>query len=172
MASTISSSTSSSIPVVANIMLLANASLLLLSNMSSMMTVKLDYSNYIVLKHQIKVILETYSMIDILDDSIIAPDCYMKKRTDTIDGYFQKIKQIRDKLAVVSVVLDDEELLHIALDGLPSEFDSFSSTIRTHNDVLSVEELNTLLNAEERVINKRSNGVNPPSMAMAMNFQS
>ena len=38
----------------------------------------------------------------------------VKKGTDTIDAYFQKIKQIRDKLAAVSVFLDDEELLHIA----------------------------------------------------------
>ena len=96
----------------------------------------------------------------------------MKKGTDTIDGYFQKIKQIRDKLVVVSVVLDDEELLHIAPDGLPSEYDSFSSAIRTRSDVLSVEELNTLLNAEERVIKKRINNGSSPSMAMNMNFQS
>ena len=61
----------------------------------------------------------------------------MKKGTDTIDGYFQKIKEIHDKLVAVSIVLDDEELLHIALDGLPSEYDSFSSAIRTQSDVLS-----------------------------------
>ena len=78
MASTTSSSTSSSIPAVAGTALTANASLLLLSNMSSMMTVKLDYGNYIVWKHQIEVILETYSMIDILDNSIIAPDRFLK----------------------------------------------------------------------------------------------
>ena len=94
----------------------------------------------------------------------------VKKGTDTIDGYFQKIKQIRDKLVVVFVVLDDEELLHIALDGLPSEYDSFSSAVRTQNDVLSVEELNTLLNAKERVIKKRINNGSSPSMAMNMNF--
>ena len=34
--------------------------------------------------------------------------------------------------------VDDEELLHIILDGLPSDYDSFSSTIRTRSDVLSV----------------------------------
>ena len=97
----------------------------------------------------------------------------VKKGTDTIDGYFQKIKEIRDKLVAVSIVLDDEELLHIALDGLPSEYDSFSSAIRTRSDILSVEELNTLLNAEERVIKKRiNNGSSFPAMAMNMNFQS
>lgn len=66
--------------------------------------------------------------------------------------------------------LDEEELLHIAFEGLPSKYNSFSSTIRTRSDVLFVEELNTLINAEERVIKKRSDGVTPPSIAMAMNF--
>nr|POF07512.1 hypothetical protein CFP56_20199 [Quercus suber] len=55
-----------------------NTSLLLLSNMSSMMIVKLDYGNYIVWKHQIEVILDTYSMIDVLDDSITDPDRFLK----------------------------------------------------------------------------------------------
>ena len=90
----------------------------------------------------------------------------MKKGTDTIDGYFQKSKQIRDKLTVISVFLDDEELFHIVLDGLPSEYDSFSSAIRTRSDVFSVEELNTLLNVEERVIKKRSNNIPSPSVVI------
>ncbi|XP_065620524.1 uncharacterized protein LOC136063700 [Quercus suber] len=157
-----------------------NTSLLLLSNMSSMMTVKLDYENYIVWKHQIEVILDAYSMIDVLDDSITDPDRFLKyssgnfttevnpafiawknreqamftfvnstlspailaitvgqksargvwkvlekrfasvsrshvmslrnelnaikKGVDSIDGYFQKIKQARDRLAAVSVL--------------------------------------------------------------------
>ena len=76
-------------------------------------------------------------------------------------------------MVAVSVFLDDEELLHIALDGLPSEYDSFSSAIRTRSDIFSVEELNTLLNAEERVIKKRiNNGSSSLTMAMNMNFQS
>ena len=96
----------------------------------------------------------------------------IKKGIDSIDGYFQKIKQVRDKLPAVSVFLDDEELLHITIDGLPSKYDSFSSAIWTRSDVLSIEELNILLNAEERVIKKRSNVVDPNLVAMAMNFLS
>ena len=96
----------------------------------------------------------------------------IKKGVDSIDGYFQKIKQARDRLVVVSVFVDDEELLHIILYGLPSKYDSFSSAIRTRSDVLSVEELNDLLNAEESVIKKRSNTVDLASMAMAAKFHS
>ena len=90
----------------------------------------------------------------------------IKKGVDSIDGYFQKIKQARDRLVAISVFVDDEELFHVILDGLPSEYDSLSSAIRTRSDVLSVEELNVLLNVEERVIKRRSNTVYSTSMAM------
>lgn len=63
-------------------------------------------------------------------------------------------------------------MLHVALDGLPSEYDSFSLAIRTRNDILFVEELDTLLNAEERAIKKRSGVVDVTSMAMVANYQS
>ena len=66
------------LPAMAIASLPVNTSLLLLSNMSSMMIVKLDYGNYIVWKHQIEVILDTNSMIDVLDDSISAPDRFLK----------------------------------------------------------------------------------------------
>ena len=82
MASTQSSSSSSLssssvLLAMATLGLPVNSSLLLLSNMSSMMTVKLDYGNYIVWKHQIEVILDTYSMIDVLN-SITPPNRFLK----------------------------------------------------------------------------------------------
>ena len=172
---------STTLPSMATASISMNTSLLLLSNMSSMMTVKLDYGNYVIWKHQIEVILDTYSMIDVLDDSISALDRFLKdssgnftakinpafvawknreqamftflnstlspailaltvgqklargvwkvlekrfafvsrshvmslrnelnaikKGVDSIDGYFQKIKQARDRLVAVSVFL-------------------------------------------------------------------
>ena len=73
-----SAPTSTTLPPMATASIPVNTSLLLLSNMSSMMTVKLDYGNYVIWKHQIEVILDTYSMIDVLDDSISAPDRFLK----------------------------------------------------------------------------------------------
>ena len=70
------SSVSSSVPALPS--MAVNTSLLLLSNMSSVMTVKLDYGNYVIWKHQIEVILDTYSMIDVLDDSISVLDRFLK----------------------------------------------------------------------------------------------
>ncbi|KAK9984564.1 hypothetical protein SO802_034089 [Lithocarpus litseifolius] len=55
-----------------------NPLLLLLSNMASMMTVKLDYNIYLVWRHQIEVILEAYSMINFIEDNLEAPDPFLK----------------------------------------------------------------------------------------------
>lgn len=66
-----SSTTSSSTTTV-------NCSLQLLSNIASMMTVKLDYTNYMVGRHHIKVILEAYSLINFIDDSCEALDPFVK----------------------------------------------------------------------------------------------
>ena len=50
-----------------------NPSLLLLTNMASMMTVKLDYKNYLVWRHQIEMVLEAYSIINFIEDNLEAP---------------------------------------------------------------------------------------------------
>nr|POE48953.1 hypothetical protein CFP56_49417 [Quercus suber] len=191
--------------------------------MSNMMTVKLDSSNYIVWKYQISMVLETYSMFELLDEIPIVPKKFLKdlsgnitsvlspdyliwkskekalltfisstltpsvlaitvgcssaqevwkvlensfssisrshvmnlkgelhnvrKGSDSVDTYLQKIKVIMDKLMAVGVILDDEELLHVAIKGLPKEFSAFRSVIRTRSTKLSFDELATLLNA-------------------------
>ena len=78
MAFALSSSSSTTPSTTATTSPLVNPSLLLLSNMSRMMTVKLDFTNYIVWKHQIVVILEAYAMIGFLEDSCVAPDPFLK----------------------------------------------------------------------------------------------
>ena len=70
MATSISATSSSTMSpsTTTSLINLVNQSLLLLSNMANMMTVKLDNSNYIVWKHQISTVLETYSIIKLLDE--------------------------------------------------------------------------------------------------------
>ena len=77
----------------------------------------------------------------------------IQKGSDSIDTYQQKIKVLRDKLTVVGVILDDEELLHISIKGLPKEFNAFRSKICTRSTQLSFDELTTMLNAEEESMN-------------------
>ena len=76
------------------------------------------------------------------------------RRSDSVDVYLQKIKVIRDKLMAVGVILDDEELLHVAIKGLPKEFSAFRFAIRTRSTILSFDELATLLNVEKESLNE------------------
>ena len=57
----------------------------------------------------------------------------IRKGSDSINTYQQKIKVLRDKVMVVGVILDDEELLHISIKGLPKEFNASRSEIRTRS---------------------------------------
>ncbi|XP_050289890.1 uncharacterized protein LOC126728052 [Quercus robur] len=91
----------------------------------------------------------------------------IRKSCDSVDLYLQKIKVVRDKLMVVGIILGDEELLHIAIKGLPKEFSAFKSAIRTRSTQVNFDELTTLLGAEEESLNE-SNDVKE-TFAMAVN---
>ena len=78
----------------------------------------------------------------------------IKKWSDSIDVYLQKIKAVRDKLMVVAVLLDDEENFHISIKGLSKEYNAFRSTIRTRSTQLSFDELTIMLNVEEESLNE------------------
>ena len=156
---------------------------------------KLDFTNYIVWKHQIVVILEAYAMIGFLEDSCVAPDPFLKdssgnftrepnpeyfnwksreqalftfinstlspsvlaitvgqksakgvqkvleksfasvfrshvlslrnellsikKGFESMDNFFQRIKEARDRLSYVVVFIDEEELIHLVVEALP-----------------------------------------------------
>ena len=77
----------------------------------------------------------------------------VKKGSDSINAYMQWVKTTRDKLSAVGVQIDDEEMLHMVLKGLPKEYSSFNSAIRTREDSLTFEKLSVLLQTEELSIN-------------------
>jgi hypothetical protein len=76
----------------------------------------------------------------------------IKKNSDSVTQYLQKIKEARDKLVSVGVFIDDEEILHIVLQGLPSDFHSFTSAMLTKNEAVKFEELHTLMQTEEGLL--------------------
>ena len=51
--------------------------LLLLSNISNLMSIKLDYTNYIPWKHQLITILEAYSLVEHIDGSTPQPGQFL-----------------------------------------------------------------------------------------------
>ena len=65
-----------------------------------------------------------------------------------------KINAVQDKLKAVGVLLDDEELFHIAIKGLSKEYNAFRSAIRTRSTQLSFNELTIMLNVEEESLNE------------------
>ena len=165
--------------------------LLLLSNMSNLMSIKLDYTNYIPWRHRLITILEAYSFIEHIDGSTSQPIQYLldaqgnltsnvnlefltwrikdkallslinstltpqvfslvvgtttsrevwntleqrftstlranilnlklelqslKKGSDFVNTFLQKIKIARDKLLAIVVIVDNEELICIVL---------------------------------------------------------
>jgi hypothetical protein len=92
----------------------------------------------------------------------------LKKGTESVSLYLQKVKNTRDKLIAVGTLIDNEELLHIILKGLPREYGPFSSAIRTRNDPVSFEEIMVLLQTEEQSVIEMSDSGKEMNAAMAM----
>ena len=86
--------------------ILSQSPLLLLSKISNLMSIKLDYSNYIPWKHQLVTILESYSLIEHIDDSVSQPCPFLLdiqgNSTTTVTPEFQTWR-IRDK-ALLSLI--------------------------------------------------------------------
>ncbi len=75
------------------------------------------------------------------------------KDTNLVSAYLQKIKESKGKLPTVDANIDNEELLHIALNGLPKEFHALCWAIKTRKESHSWK-LRALLQVEEQSMNK------------------
>ena len=64
--------------------------------------------------------------------------------------------------------VEDEELLHIVLDGLPTEMYPFCTTMRTRNEPIGLEELHVLINAEEKSLKNNSDSSKESIQHLAM----
>ena len=80
----------------------------------------------------------------------------IRKGNESMNSYLQRIKTTRDRLSAVGVLIDNEELLHIILKGLPKEYAPFASAIKTRDGILSLERLSVLLQTEEQSMKEES----------------
>lgn len=218
--------------------------MILLSNITNLVSVKLDHTNYMLWKFQITSTLKAYKLLDVVDGSYPCPEMYIKdtngaatsvvnpdfiqwdtkdqalismisatlspsalalvigqksakgvwdtlekrftsfsrsnilslkrdlhsikKNSDSINVYMQKIKECKDKLEAVGVFVEDEELLHIVLDGLPTEMYPFCTAMRTRNEPIGLEELHVLINAEEKSLKNNSDSSKESMQHLAM----
>ena len=94
----------------------------------------------------------------------------VKKNIDYVSQYLQRIKEARDKLAVVGTIFDDEDLLHIVLKGLSAEYESFSSAMLTKSESVPFKELHVLMVTQEEILkSSQENSKENSIMAMAAN---
>ena len=89
----------------------------------------------------------------------------IKEGKESVNSFLQKIKVACDKLLVVRVPVDNEELICIVLKGLPREFAHLYSTIRTRSDPITYEQLAIMLQSEEQTM---TNHLDSVSKSLAM----
>ncbi|XP_022157455.1 uncharacterized protein LOC111024149 [Momordica charantia] len=78
-----------------------------------------------------------------------------KKVGECIDDYVKRIKEVKDKLTNVSVVVDDEDLLIYTLNGLPSAYNVFRTSMRTRSQSVTFDELHVLMKSEEVALDRQ-----------------
>ncbi|KAL5727823.1 hypothetical protein ACHQM5_000970 [Ranunculus cassubicifolius] len=80
----------------------------------------------------------------------------LKKGDKSITEYLNSVKEISDLLAASGSIVNDGDLLVYILNGLPAEYDSFSTSIRVRSEDVTIDELHALLINEELVILSRN----------------
>ncbi|KAM2348497.1 hypothetical protein ACFX1X_012127 [Malus domestica] len=80
----------------------------------------------------------------------------IKKGTGSVSQYLQRVKDARDHLAAAGVSFDDDDIVIIALKGLPSEYNTFRTVIRGRDNVISLKDFQAQLLAEEAVLENSS----------------
>lgn len=90
----------------------------------------------------------------------------IKKGSDNIETYLDRIKAARDALVTVGVFLDDEDIVVTVLRGLPSEFAAIKTVIRAQFVNSTLPELKSLLQAAEIDIELEAQETPVPLTAM------
>ncbi|XP_070677964.1 uncharacterized protein [Malus domestica] len=80
----------------------------------------------------------------------------IKKEADSVTQYLQRIKEARDYLAAAGVMFADEDIVILALNGLPAEYNIFRCVIRGRENVISLKEFRAQLLVEEALIENTS----------------
>ena len=76
----------------------------------------------------------------------------IKKGTDSITVYLQRIKEARDYLSAAGVCFEDDDIVILTLNGLSSEYNTIRSVIRGRESVISIKDLRSQLLAEEAML--------------------
>uniref|UniRef100_A0A2N9E312 Integrase catalytic domain-containing protein n=1 Tax=Fagus sylvatica TaxID=28930 RepID=A0A2N9E312_FAGSY len=156
-----------------NISNITQSPILLLSNISNLISAKLDSTNYTLWKYQLLSIFESYSLLDHIDGSTHSPERYLQDESGaftTQESVQYKQWKIRDQAL--------KTLLNATLSPSALSLVLRQSTARGVWEVLerrsiSCEELHVLLTSEEESKkNSKHMSSDVPHMAMAANASS
>ncbi|KAM1420566.1 hypothetical protein ACFX2I_002923 [Malus domestica] len=73
----------------------------------------------------------------------------IKKGSDYVSQYLQRIKDVQDHLSATGVIFEDDDIVILALKGLPVEYNTFRTVIRGRDNVISLKDFRSQLLAEE-----------------------
>jgi len=76
----------------------------------------------------------------------------IKKGSDSVSQYLQKIKDAQDHLSAAGVYFEDDDIVILALNGLPSDYNTFRCMVRGRDNVLSLKDFRSQLLAEEAIL--------------------
>jgi len=76
----------------------------------------------------------------------------IKKGSEPVSHYLQKIKDARDHLSAIGVSFEDDDIVILALNGLPSDYNTFRCMIRGRDNTLSLKDFRSQLLAEEATL--------------------
>ena len=101
---------------------------------------------------------------------MIAPNT--KKGSSSIDKYFLKIKIFVDSLASINYIVSTVDHLKTIFEGLSLEYDTFITFVMLKTDPFTIDEINSLLLAQEGKINTNNKSLDSsPSDNMTIHNQ-
>ncbi|CAL8157377.1 unnamed protein product [Prunus armeniaca] len=89
----------------------------------------------------------------------------IKKGSEPVSQYLQRIKDARDHLFAAEVSFEDDDIVILALNGLPSDYNTFRCMVRGRENVLSLKDFRSQLIAEEATL-EQTNSASPFVSAM------
>ena len=119
--------------------------------------------------HQIWKTLETYfaSQVRAKISQFQTQLKTVKKDSLSMNDYLLKIRNLVDLLALVDNKLTDREHINAIFEGLSSDYETFILSIETRKEAYSVDEIESLLLAQETRIEKRTDGQLSMDLSMA-----
>jgi len=94
----------------------------------------------------------------------------IKKGADSVSQYLHRIKEARDYLSAAGVYFADEDIVILALNGLPTEYNTFKCVIRGRESVISLHEFCSQLLAEEVIVEASAHSPLLTAMAATIGF--